>query len=321
MTRYFITGAAGFIGSSVGVRLLGEGHEVAGFDNFDPYYARALKDHNIELLRAAGNFSLVTGDLRDRGAVIESVARAAPEVVIHIAAKAGVRPSIQDPQGYHDVNVMGTLHLFDACKAAGVKNVVFASSSSVYGDESPVPFDEASPCDRPLSPYAATKRAGELLAHTYAHLHGMNITCLRFFTVYGPRQRPEMAIAYFTRLIDQGKAVPIFGDGNSERDYTYVDDIVDGVLAAACTSHGFRVFNLGNSATIPLTRVVTEISTALGKPALIERLPPQPGDARRTCASIQRAREALGYNPQTPFRDGVRKYVSWYLKEGRKLEP
>ncbi|MAG57443.1 MAG: epimerase [Planctomycetes bacterium] len=312
MERVLVTGGAGFIGSHAAEALLARGDAVTIVDSFDPFYDPALKRANLDEVARRGAFDLVEKDIRDRAAMGRVFGEGRFDLVVHLAAKAGVRPSIEDPGGYVSVNLDGSAVLFDLAVQERVSRVVFASSSSVYGNNKRVPFSEDDPVDHPVSPYAATKKAGELLAHSYHHVHGLPITCLRFFTVYGPRQRPEMAIHKFTRLIDQGEPVPFFGDGTSRRDYTYVDDIVDGVLRSCDRCGGFRIYNLGESHTTTLSRMVELIEGALGKSAVLDRLPFQTGDVNETFADVSRARKELGYAPSTLVEEGVPSFVEWY---------
>ncbi len=312
MRTCLITGAAGFIGSHVAERLLARGDRVIGLDNFDPFYSRGIKEGNLSRALPNSSFRFVEGDIRDESLVGRIVAEEKPDVVFHSAAKAGVRPSIADPLGYEDVNVRGTLVLLEAARKAGIRHFVFASSSSVYGENPKVPFSEDDFVDHPISPYAATKKAGELIGYTVHHLSGMPVTCLRFFTVYGPRQRPDLAIHKFTRLIDEGKPIPVFGDGSTSRDYTYIDDIVDGVVRAIDRPDGYKIINLGESTTVTLSGMIAEIERALGKKAAIDRQPLQPGDVPRTYADVEKARRLLGYEPRMPFREGIERFVAWY---------
>ena len=314
MTRVLITGGAGFIGSHLAQRLLADGDTVRVLDNLDPFYAPAIKQRNLDLLRDQGGerFSFVEGDLRDADACRRAVDGA--QVVVHLAALAGVRPSLADPARYMDVNVTGTQILLNQVADPSVR-VVFGSSSSVYGGSKEMPFHEGLKVDRPVSPYAASKKGGEVLCHTWHHLHGNPLTCLRFFTVYGPRQRPEMAIHKFARMITDGDAIPFFGDGSSRRDYTYVDDIVSGVRAAMARTEGYDVFNLGGAATTSLSELVEHLERALDKPAKLDRQPDQPGDVPVTYADVTRAQQELGYRSETPLADGVQKFCSWYLEE------
>jgi UDP-glucuronate 4-epimerase len=312
----FVTGGAGFIGSHLADRLLEEGKRVVALDNFDDFYNPALKRRNIQKARQHPRFRLIEGDLREPGLLEGLLQQEKFDVVAHLAARAGVRPSIQNPFLYADVNIRGTLQVLEACRKSGTRRLVFASSSSVYGNNSKVPFCEEDPVSRPISPYAATKRAAELMCHTYHHLYGMDIACLRFFTVYGPRQRPEMAIHHFTRLVHEGKKISLFGDGKSSRDYTYIDDIMDGTLGALSREHGFEIFNLGESRTVPLAGLVQAIEKQLGKKAVIEYLPAQPGDVEHTYADIRKARDRLGYEPHTDLEEGLSRFIRWYLEEG-----
>jgi UDP-glucuronate 4-epimerase len=313
-TRYLVTGAAGFIGSHLVDALLQQGAEVVGLDNFDDFYDPALKHRNVQSALAQPGFTLLEGDIRDV-ALLDAIFAGGPfDAVFHLAARAGVRPSIQNPMLYQSVNVEGTAVLLEAMRRHGVQRLVFASSSSVYGNNPTVPFRETDNVDHPISPYAATKKAGELLCHTYHHLFGMDIACLRFFTAYGPRQRPEMAIHKFTRLIADGDEVPMYGDGATARDYTYVEDIVQGIIAIEKNFSGYRILNLGESQTTTLRRLIELISDALGCMPNIKQLPMQQGDVEQTFAATDAAR-ALGYQPQTPIEEGVRKFVEWYRRQ------
>jgi UDP-glucuronate 4-epimerase len=311
----FVTGAAGFIGSHVSEALLARGDRVFGFDNFDPFYDRRIKERNLAPLSAHPSFSFLEGDIRDPSALARWGEGTPSDALIHLAAKAGVRPSVADPVGYADVNVHGTIRMLEWARERKVPKVLFASSSSVYGGNTKVPFSEDDFVDHPVSPYAATKKAGELLCHTYCHLYGMNVAALRFFTVYGPRQRPEMAIHKFTRRILAGKEIDLYGDGSSRRDYTYIEDIVSGVLGALTAPPGYRVYNLGESATISLSDLVGLIEKACGRAAVRRFKPPQPGDVPGTYADISRARKEIGYDPHTPIERGVSRFVEWYRRE------
>ena len=312
MARILITGGAGFIGSHTSERLLARGDEVVVLDNFNDAYDPAIKRANAAALRGA---RIVTGDIRDRELVRKLFADGRFDAVVHLAAMAGVRPSLLDPLHYEDVNMRGTMTLLEEARARRGLRFVFASSSSVYGARDKVPFSEADDIPHPVSPYAATKRAGELMCYTYHHLFGVPVSCLRFFTVYGPRQRPEMAIAKFTRSILDGEAIPFFGDGSTRRDYTYVDDIVDGVVAALDRCAGYEIYNLGESATTSLSELVDALSKAIGKPAILDRQPNQPGDVPLTCADVSKARARLGYEPRTPVSIGLARYVAWYRSQ------
>ena len=309
MARILVTGGVGFIGSHIAEHLLGRGDEVTVLDNFNDFYDPALKRENARHLTGA---RVVEGDIRDEGLVSRLFAEGDFEAVVHLAAMAGVRPSLADPLLYQDVNVRGTMILLEELKERPQTRFVFASSSSVYGSNEKVPFAEADDIHRPVSPYAATKRAGELLCYTYHHLYGIPTTCLRFFTVYGPRQRPEMAIAKFTHKILDGEPIPFFGDGTTRRDYTYVDDIVDGAVRALDRCAGYEVFNLGESETTSLSELVGLIGEVCGVEPVLERLPMQPGDVTITYADVTKAKERLGYRPTTPVREGLERFVSWY---------
>jgi len=322
IVNILITGVAGFIGSHLAERLVSDGHIVYGFDNFDAYYDRQIKERNVAEVRSDTRFRFYEGDLLDAHAIAQVFGTAAEtghsiDAVVHLAAKAGVRPSIEDPVGYTKTNVEGTVNLMEAMIASDVKDLVFASSSSVYGNTKTVPFREDQRVDNPISPYAATKKACELLAHTYAHLHAMRIAALRFFTVYGPRQRPDLAIAKFTRLIENGKPIPLYGDGSTKRDYTFIFDTLDGIIGALAwikdqTAGTYRVFNLGESRTVTLAELVGLLERALGKKVIIDRQPAQPGDVEETYADITLAREEIGYDPQTPIETGIARYVEWF---------
>lgn len=311
--RVIVTGGAGFIGSTLVDRLLADGHQVTTLDNFDAFYPEAVKRSNLELASRHPTFQLVQADICDADAVENVFQGVRPEAVVHLAARAGVRPSIEQPALYSRVNIQGTVHLLEsACRLDPRPRFVYASSSSVYGDRTGAPFREDDRVDNPVSPYAATKKACELLAHTFHHLHGLPVTGLRFFTAYGPRNRPDLAIAKFARLIAGGERVPMFGDGSTRRDYTYVDDIVDGIVRAMehCRSH--HLYNLGNSEPIALRDMIAMLGEAMGRRPSIESLPEQPGDVRLTCADISRARDELGYRPSTPFAAGLRSFVAWF---------
>jgi UDP-glucuronate 4-epimerase len=329
--RILLTGAAGFIGSHLAERLLGRGDEVVGLDNFDEtLYPVAIKHENLARLTGHRGFRLVHGDLLDER-LIDELVGARPEAVVHLAALAGVRPSLREPKRYQRVNIEGTLNVLEACRAHGVRRLVFASSSSVYGAVDngarglpPRAFHEDDPAMRPASPYAATKRAGELLCSNYSDLYGIGIASLRFFTVYGSRQRPEMAIHKFTRLIHEGRPVPLFGDGASARDYTYIDDILEGVMGAlehtavlAGLRDRHRVYNLGGSRTVSLARLVELLEDALDQRAIIERHPDQPGDVLLTFADVSRAASELGYAPRVPIEEGICRFVAWFRQRAR----
>jgi UDP-glucuronate 4-epimerase len=312
--RIVVTGAAGFIGSHLSERLSARGDEVVGFDSFDPFYPRATKEQNLAALRGQARFTFVEGDIRDAAALARAFGDVRADVVVHLAALAGVRPSLAEPARYADVNLVGTQRVLDAARAAGVRRFVFASSSSVYGGDSEPPFKESDLCLRPLSPYASTKRAGELMLWTAHHLYALDVTCLRFFTVYGPRQRPDLAIHKFGRLISAGQTIPLFGDGSTSRDYTFIDDIVDGVVSSideAVAAPGFRIYNLGGSRTTTLLGLVELLSQALGKKANVDWQPEQPGDMKRTLADVTLSGRALGYAPKVPIEEGIARFVAW----------
>ncbi|HEX5043084.1 MAG TPA: GDP-mannose 4,6-dehydratase [Candidatus Polarisedimenticolaceae bacterium] len=313
-----VTGGAGFIGSHLVAALLGDGREVVVLDDFDDFYDPSIKRRNVAAL-AAPRLRVVEGDIRDAALVDRVFAEGRFHSVIHLAARAGVRPSIEQAALYTSVNLDGTTCLLEAARRHGVERFVFGSSSSVYGNNPKVPFAEDDPVDHPVSPYAATKKAGELLCHTHHHLYGMDVACLRFFTVYGPRQRPEMAIHKFTRLLWQGKEVEQFGDGTTARDYTYVSDIVDGILRAWERCRGYRVYNLGGSRTVTLRDLLHKIAERLQMPVRVRALPPQPGDVERTWADVSRAREELGWEPRVDLDSGLDLFVDWFRREGAEV--
>ena len=311
--KALITGAAGFIGSHLTERLLADGWQVTGLDNFDDFYDPQIKRRNIANCLKNKNFRLIEADIRDNTAVDKTIAGGI-DVIIHLAAKAGVRPSIADPTLYADVNINGTMVLLEAAKKHNVKKFIFGSSSSVYGNNKKVPFSEDDNVDFPISPYAATKKAGELLCYTYSHLYDISITCLRYFTVYGPRQRPDLAIHKFAKLIEQDKPIPVYGDGSMMRDFTYIDDIINGTVTAAQNCAGFNIYNLGESSPISVNDLIAELEKALGKKAVKESLPPQPGDVEQTYADVTKSVRELGYNPSTPIQTGLAKFVDWLRK-------
>jgi UDP-glucuronate 4-epimerase len=348
--KALVTGAAGFIGSYMSERLLRDGWKVVGVDNFDDFYDPKTKRHNIADCLKNKNFQLIEADIRDRDAMDKAVGNGV-EIIIHLAARAGVRPSIAQPLLYADVNIKGTMVLLEAAKKHKVGKFIFGSSSSVYGNNKKVPFSEDDNVDFPISPYAATKKAGELICYMYHHLYGICITSLRFFTVYGPRQRPDLAIHKFARLIEQDKPIPVYGDGSMMRDFTYIDDIIDGTVAAINQlvarqpghgprpsratrgeqsrtksrgvtpapsavegSHEFNIYNLGNASPISVNDLVTKLEKALGKKAVKEYLPAQPGDVERTYADITKAKKELGYKPKTTIEEGLAKFATWLRK-------
>jgi UDP-glucuronate 4-epimerase len=315
--NFLVTGGAGFIGSNLSERLLREGHEVWVFDDLNDFYSPARKEKNLEELRQLPKFHFFKGDLRDRNAVEEVFASSRFDQVVHLAARAGVRPSLEEPALYQEVNVVGTTHVLESARKRGVKKVTIASSSSVYGVNSKSPFSESDPIFHPISPYACSKLACEGLGHVYHHVYGMDIVMLRFFTVYGPRQRPDLAIYKFAGLIEQGKPIPVFGDGSTARDYTYVSDTLDGIVASTQKEFGFEIFNLGESECVTLARLIELVEKALGKKAVIDRLPMQPGDVPLTYADISKAERMLGYHPKVKIEEGVQKFVAWFRSEQR----
>jgi UDP-glucuronate 4-epimerase len=306
-----VTGGAGFIGSHLVDRLLGEGWTVTAVDSFDPFYDAAIKRRNIAAHTGHARYRLARIDIRDGEALREALP-GPYDVIVHLAARAGVRPSIGEPLGYEEVNVRGTMHLLELARERGVPQFVFASSSSVYGVSPDVPWREGAAVLQPISPYAATKVSGELLGHVYSHLYGIRFVALRFFTVYGPRQRPDLAIHKFARLMLDGAPLPFHGDGTSSRDYTYVDDTVQGIRAAmGYTATPYEVINLGNNRTVSLREMVEALEDVLDVKAQLTRLPDQPGDVPRTWADIGKAQRLLGYAPATPFREGMAKFGEW----------
>lgn len=315
--RVLVTGAAGFIGSTLVDRLLADGVEVVGMDNFDPYYDPARKQRNLETARSNSHFRMFEGDILDRRLLQQVFCDGPFDVVVHLAAKAGVRPSIEDPDTYFAVNVQGTLNLLHQLSETPQTRLVMASSSSVYGNSTDAPFGEEHETSKPVSPYAASKKAGEVLAHSFHHLHRIPMSLLRFFTVYGPRQRPEMAIAKFFDLIARGRAVPMFGDGTTARDYTFVDDIVEGICRAMGCCAGFEIYNLGNRMPITLAEMIAAVGRAVGRTPVIDRLADQPGDVTLTCADIRKAADQIGYAPATSLDQGLARYRAWMESEGK----
>jgi len=315
MGAILVTGGAGFIGSHLTDRLLADGRDVVVLDNFDPFYAESTKLENLESASRHPGFRLVRGDIRDPAAVAAAFDAFPVEAVVHLAARAGVRPSIEDPIAYTSVNLDGTVQLLEACRLRGIDRFVFGSSSSVYGNNAKVPFSEDDPVDHPISPYAATKRGGELLAHTYHHLFGMKIACLRFFTVFGPRQRPDLAIRKFAGLMAQGREIPVFGDGTNGRDYTFVDDIVEGIVRSLARADGFHIWNLGGSHPVTLNELIAKLTSGLRVTPKIARLPLQPGDVWRTFADVSRAKRDLDWAPVTSFDRGMDAFFAWFAAE------
>ena len=317
MRNVLVTGGAGFIGSHLVERLLGEGRwRVHVVDDFNDFYDPALKRRNVAPYLSREDFRLHEADIRDRAALEAVFDADSFDSVVHLAARAGVRPSLAQPALYAETNIGGTLNLLELARARGVRQFVFGSSSSVYGESERVPFSEDDPVNRPVSPYAATKAAGELLCHTYSHLWGLRAVALRFFTVYGARQRPDLAIHKFARLISEGKPLPVYGDGTTRRDYTYIDDIIAGLRAALdYEASAFEIINLGESRTVSLSELVGLLERELGREAVIDRQPPQPGDVPQTFADISKARRLLGYDARTPIEEGVRRFVEWFRRE------
>ncbi len=309
--RVLVTGAAGFIGSNLVDRLLAEGREVVGLDSFDPFYAEDQKQRNLAAALSRSTFKLVRGDIRSADTVESLFDKMRFDSVVHLAALAGVRPSLERPAVYADVNVHGTSVVLEAAVKHGNPRVVFASSSSVYGERKDGPFRETDPVERPISPYAATKRAGELVAHTFHHAHGLSVTCARIFTAYGPRQRPDLAIRKFAERMLEGRSVPVFGDGHSLRDFTYVDDLVDGLVKAIDRDLGFSILNFGAGRQVAVLELIKLLEKTLKVSAAIEWLPAQTGDVRRTWSDIGAAREALGFEPQISFEEGITRFADW----------
>ena len=319
--RVLVTGGAGFIGSHLCERLIQRGDSVVVIDNFDPFYPARVKRQNLAGLLDHPRFRLLEVDIRELDGMESALAAAgvtAIDLIVHLAARAGVRPSIEQPLLYSQVNVDGTASVLELARRLDVPGFVFGSSSSVYGNNEKVPFSEEDPVERPISPYAATKRAGELLCHTYHHLYGLSVVCLRFFTVYGARQRPDLAIHKFARLLAEGKPIPMYGDGRTARDYTYIDDILQGVEGAMDLATGgepiYEIINLGECEVTELRRLIELIAGCMHVEPRLERLPPQPGDVQRTMADIDKARALLGYAPRTKVEDGVPRFIDWYLK-------
>ena len=314
--NFLVTGGVGFIGSHVCERLLEAGHAVCALDDLNDFYDPAIKQSTLrELQSRAQSFSFVHADITNRGEVDEIFGSMAFDQIIHLAARAGVRPSLENPALYQRVNVEGTVNVLEAARERGVKKITIASSSSVYGVNSKVPFSETDPIFNAISPYAASKLGCEALGHVYHHVHGMDVCMLRFFTVYGPRQRPDLAIHKFARLMQSGQPIPVFGDGNTSRDYTYVDDTVDGVIAATEKEFGYEIINLGESQTVELDRLIELLEQAMGEKAEINRQPAQPGDVPITFANIEKAQRLLGYNPQVKIEDGIPRFIEWFRQQ------
>lgn len=315
-----VTGAAGFIGSHVCEHFIKAGNSVIGIDNFDDFYPSKIKQANIAGIINNEKFRFCEADIRDNKALNNIFSTNNIDGVIHLAAKAGVRPSISSISEYYDVNVNGTINLLEVMRMHDVNKMIFSSSSSVYGNNKKVPFSEDDYVDNPISPYASTKKSGELLCHVYYHLYGMHITCLRFFTVFGPRQRPDLAIHKFTKLMDEGKSIPFYGDGSSARDYTYVLDIVNGIECAFNKLDGYNIFNLGESRVTNLNELVHMLEKASGNKAILDKQPPQPGDVQITYADISKAREVIGYNPTFDMKSGIKEFIRWYSENKQFLK-
>lgn len=323
MKTYLITGGAGFIGSSLSERLIKEGNRVVAIDNFCDFYNPTIKENNVKELIKNSNFKLYRNDIRDREAVKKIFEENNIDIVMHLAAMAGVRLSIENPVLYQEVNCMGTQNILEEMKAHNVKNLVMASSSSVYGNCKEVPFKENMIVDFAISPYAATKKANEVMTHVYHKLFDMNVIMLRFFTVYGPKQRPDLAINKFTRLMLEDKEIPMFGDGTTSRDYTYIDDIVDGIIRSCNyvenNNDVYEILNLGNSSPVSLKEMINIIGQVIGVEPKIKQLPMQPGDVDRTFADISKAKELIGYNPKTSFKEGIENFVEWYKTQNTRI--
>jgi UDP-glucuronate 4-epimerase len=312
--KALVTGAAGFIGSHLCHRLLADDWAVVGVDNFDSYYDPRIKRRNISNCLKNKNFLLVEADVRDSEAM-DRVVDEDIRIIVHLAAMAGVRPSIARPLLYADVNVNGTMAVLELAKRRQIEKFIFGSSSSIYGNNKKIPFSENDNVDFPISPYAATKKAGELICHTYHHLYGMSVTCLRFFTVYGPRQRPDLAIYKFVKLIEQGKPIDVYGDGTMMRDFTYIDDIIDGIVSAMGRCNGFNIYNLGESQPVSVNDLITEIEKVVGKKAARQYQPAPPGECLRTYADITKAAKELGYHPSTSIQAGLQKFTAWLREQ------
>ena len=322
MSIYFITGGAGFIGSTLSERLLKEGNKVIAIDNFCDFYDPKIKENNVKKLLESDNFKLYKKDIRDRQAIKEIFDENDIDIVMHLAAMAGVRPSIENPVLYQEVNCMGTQNILEEMKSHNVKNLVMASSSSVYGNCKEVPFREDMVVDFAISPYAATKKANEVMTHVYHRLFDINVIMLRFFTVYGPKQRPDLAINKFTRLMLNNEEIPMFGDGTTSRDYTYIDDIIEGIIKSCeytmNNKNVYEILNIGNSSPTSLRKMINTIAKVLGVEPKIKQLPMQPGDVDRTYADVSKAKKLLSYEPKTTFEEGIRKFIDWY-KENKEL--
>ena len=310
-----ITGGAGFIGSHLSEKIIALGHRVICVDNFNDYYDPAIKESNISGILDNGNYRLYRTDILDKQALRKIFSASGIDMVIHLAARTGVRPSLTNALLYEKVNVEGTINLLENCREYGIERFIFASSSSVYGGNKKIPFSETDRVDSPVSPYAATKKSGELICYTYHHLYNISVFAFRFFTVYGPRQRPEMAIHKFSRRILENKPIEVYGDGTSSRDYTYIDDIIGGIINSLELINGYEVINLGNSRQVGLLSLIELIEKATGKKALIDYRDPQPGDVFTTCADTRKAGRLIGYHPETPIEKGIGHFIEWYKKK------
>ncbi len=317
MKHILVTGAAGFIGSNLCEALLADGYQVSGIDNFDPFYDRAIKEQNLLVLKRNNHFRFIEADISDKSSF--DLLNELFDAVIHLAAKAGVRPSIEDPMGYINANIVGTGNILNWMQSKGIKKFLFASSSSVYGNNKKIPFEETDNVDNPISPYAFTKKCGELMNFSFHHLYQMDIVNLRFFTVYGPGQRPDLAIHKFIKLIDADKTIPVFGKGDSYRDYTFITDIVKGIVASLhyvnSNENVYEIFNIGNNQPVSLLELINTLYRLMGKEPRLEYLPMQPGDVDRTYASIEKAQRLLGYSPSTTIEDGLKKFIEWYREK------
>jgi UDP-glucuronate 4-epimerase len=317
MSRILLTGGAGFIGSHLAERLIMDGHSLFIVDDLNDFYSPLIKRKNLAGIRLVGNYEFMQADIGEEEPLREIFHQFSPEVIVHLAARAGVRPSLEQPNLYERVNVQGTLNLLELARTGRISKFIFASSSSIYGITSRVPFSEDEANPNPISPYGVTKLAGEKLCYCYAHLYHLPVVCLRFFTVYGPRQRPDLAIHKFARFIEEHKPIPFFGDGSARRDYTYIADIVDGILAAIEFDTDFGIFNLGNSRPISLEQLIGHLEAALGEKAILDRQPAQPGDMPVTYADIRRAEQRLGYHPRFSIEKGLEKIVGWLRKSNQ----
>lgn len=319
MKKILVTGGAGFIGSHLSESLLKQGHKVICLDNFNDYYNPRIKQRNVASFENNSNYELIQGDILDLQLLRQVFRNSNIAIIVHLAARAGVRPSIQEPLLYQRVNVEGTTNLLEMAKEFNIEKFIFGSSSSVYGKNKKVPFSEIDSVDHPISPYAATKKSCELICYTYHHLYNFPVTCLRFFTVYGPRQRPDMAIHKFAKLVFHNQKIPMFGDGNSRRDYTYISDIIDGICKSIERCSDYHIYNLGESKTIELKNLIELIANCLGMEPIIQMLPVQPGDVPITYSDISKAKRELGYDPKVSIDEGIKKFVSWF-KENESLQ-